>query len=121
MDERWSRRDCGNAAQGRDMVAAEREWQRNRLCELRREPCFEEWWRLTLALGPEECLLLLAAEVGDSVVERASALPIGTPGDEDRWVNPLLPLPLPGSSLFPLSLPHARPDNSTASVAASAE
>lgn len=38
----------------------------NRLCELRREPAFDQWWQLTLALGAEECLLILTAAVADT-------------------------------------------------------
>jgi hypothetical protein len=121
-----------DAARLCEMAGQAREMQRNRLCELLQDPSFNEWWQLTLALGPETCLLLLASEVAKSATgaEIAEALrellpDAQTPGaagsGEDRWVNPLFPL-LPPQQVptIPLRIP-AQLESGATSAAASAE
>ena len=113
MNDLLTRRGNSEAVGGCASPAQEREAQRNRLCELRQSPTFNEWWQLTLELGPEDCLLLLTSELaaappGDTAaLARALAalsrtLSSATAGGEDRWVNPLFPLPQPDA---PVALP----------------
>jgi hypothetical protein len=127
MNELLTRPDFSNTVHNTTSAALACEAQRNRLCELRQDPGFAEWWHLTLALGLEDCLLLLAGELAAAPLGDTSALakalaslarmPIGAAeGDEDRWLNPLFPLLLPDEPL-PLSLPLAAPLNSIAASA----
>jgi hypothetical protein len=98
-----------NATRGCCTLERAREEMHNRLCELRREPAFAEWLRLTTALGLEECLAVLASEALEALPEGASAQTVAALSraarqldrrarpEEDSWLNPLLPLPLAGA------------------------
>jgi hypothetical protein len=101
-----------NSAHSRPMPTGAYEAQRNRLCELRQNPQFAEWWRLTEALGAPDLLLVLANEVAAAMpdVDTTALVKsltravdgIAAPGD-DRWVNPLFPL-APADEVRPLPL-----------------
>jgi hypothetical protein len=133
MNELLTRPGFSGMAHNGTSPTMAREMQRNRLCELRRAPGFEEWRRLTLALGPEDCLLLLAGEVAatsadsDAVSMAKALLSIAqrieaTAGDgDDHWMNPLFPLPLPEAAIrLPVLLP-TRLDGAAAGAVASAD
>jgi hypothetical protein len=133
MNELLTRAGFSDAACDGAAGATAREAQRNRLCELRLAPYFEEWRRLTHALGPEDCLFLLASEVAatspdsDAVAMAKALLSIaqrtsGAAADgADRWVNPLFPLPQPDAAIASLRPFLARQDAAMAGAVASAD
>ena len=130
MTEILERLACADTAPPCDTSQAAREAARNRLCELRLEPAFAEWWRLTTALGLEECLLLLASEAPRSLPGGASAETVAALGraarlldqrareGEDRWLNPLFPVPLPEVAASLIAATIGRRESPAAPLAA---